>query len=87
MSEEEEDKGKDLCPMCAGTGKHNLLPPDGKIYYFLFASHIANDVVKSHDDLQNNINKGALKGYEVQSQIPCGPNFSGTQIIMKWRWP
>lgn len=76
------EEGKDLCPMCQGTLKHNLLPVDGN-YYLIF-----NGSVGSHEELaalQTAVNKASAAGYKIISSAKTN-TFETLTIIMEWRW-
>lgn len=50
----------DLCGMCSGEGKHNLLPPDGKFIRVIDPNSLLN-LVSSYDDDYDDDNKLSSK--------------------------
>lgn len=73
---------EDLCPMCKGSGKHDLRPPNGEIYRFRCVGVDGNGPT-FWIRLEQVINASAEEGYEVQ-QVLDGEGY--TAVVMKWRW-
>lgn len=77
---------EDFCPMCNGSGKHDLRPPEGKIYILVEGVSQEEWMPPSDQDLFAAINEAAKLGYELV-EIISHPTRESARAVMKWRWP
>jgi hypothetical protein len=93
VDDRKSEEGKDLCPMCNGTGTHDLKPPDRLIYRTVVQGPAPSTVQPGQlmidvEGFSKQMSDFAQLGYEVENIFQIGSRAALPYLcaIMRWRW-